>query len=82
MPKPPKTAAAREAEVQHLTSQLRDVGLPDEVTAPIIDDMRDFATTGQGFSKTVRVPGSRIAIVCLLSTQAHIASHIRITQAR
>jgi len=82
MPKHPKAAEAREAEVQQLTNQLRGVGLPDEVTDPVVRDMQDFARTGQGFSKTVRVPGSRIAIVCLLSNQAHVTSHIRITKAR
>lgn len=77
----PKTPEARAAEVQRLTDQLRAVGLPDEVTDPIVRDMQDFERTGHGFSGTVRVPGGRLAIVCLLSNQAHITSHIRITRA-
>lgn len=77
----PKTPEARTAEVQHLADQLCTIGLPDEVTAPIVSDMQEFARTGQGFSKTVRVPGTPLAIVCLLSNQAHITSHIRITRA-
>lgn len=80
MAKHPKSPAARAAEVHHLTSQLTEVGLPDEVTAPIVEAMRDFAETGQGFSTTVRVPGTPLAIVCLLSNQAHIVSHIRVTR--
>lgn len=80
MPKHPKTPEARAAEVQHLADQLRSTGLPDEVTDPIVNDMHDFAETGQGFSRTVRVPGTRLAVVCLLSNQAHVTSHIRITR--
>lgn len=76
----PKTPEARAAEVRHLTDQLRSTGLPDEVTGPVIEDMQDFSKTGQGFSKTVRVPGTPLAVVCLLSNQAHITSHIRITR--
>lgn len=76
----PKTPEARATEVQRLADQLQTVGLPDEVTAPIVRDMQDFARTGQGFSKTVRVPGTPLAVVCLLSNQAHITSHIRITK--
>lgn len=82
MVKNPKAAAAREAEVQHLTRQLREVGLPDEVTRPIVDDMREFARTGQGFSKTYRVPDSPLRVFCLLSGQAHITSHARVFSAR
>lgn len=78
-PKHPKSAAAREAEVQQLTDQLREVGLPDEVTQPVVDEMNEFARTGQGFSKTVRVSGTPIVLVCLLSGQAHITSSIRVT---
>lgn len=80
--KHPKTPEARAEEVRHLTDQLRGVGLPDEVTQPIVHDMEHFARTGQGFSRVVRVPGTPLAIVCLLSGQAHVASHIRITRRR
>lgn len=55
------------------------VGLPDEVTRPIVDAMEHFVVTGQGFSGTVRVPGTPIRLDCLLSNQAHITSHIHIT---
>ena len=78
--KHPKSEQERAAEVQHLASQLSEVGLPDEVLRPIYDAMRVFKETGQGFSGTVKVPGTRIALVCLLSNQSHITSHIRITR--
>ena len=78
MVKNPKTASAREAEVQHLARQLEEVGLPDEVTRPIVEDMHKFARTGQGFSKTYRVPNSPLRVFCLLSGQAHITSHARV----
>lgn len=80
MPKHPKTPEARQAEVAQLTQQLRSVGLPDELTQPIVDAMQDFAGTGQGFSQTVKVPEAKVALVCLLSNQAHITSSIRITR--
>lgn len=77
-PKHPKTPDARRAEVQHLTDQLEKVGLPDEVMAPLVADLEEFAETGQGVSRTLKVPETPIAIVYLLSNQAHITSHIRI----
>ena len=75
-----KAPEARAAEVETLATQLSEVGLPHEITQPLVDDMRDFALTGQGFSKTVLVPCTPLAIVCLLSNQPHITSHIRITR--
>ena len=80
--KHPKSPEARAAEVRHLTSQLHEVGLPDEVTRPVMEAMRDFEETGQGYSQVVPVPGTPIRLVCLLSNQAHITSHIRITRSR
>lgn len=80
-PRHPKTREVRAQEVAHLTDQLRGVGLPDEVTEPIVACMLDFQETGHGFSRSVRVPGSPLCIKCLLSNQAHITSHIRITRA-
>lgn len=80
MPKHPKSPAQRADEVEQLTQQLTEVGLPDEVTSPIVAGMRVFAETGHGFSTTYRVPGTPIAIVCLLSNQTHIQSYIRITR--
>lgn len=82
MPKHPKSREARELEVAHLTSQLDSVGLPDEVTEPVRLALRDFASTGQGYTHTHKVEGTRIAMVCLFSAQAHITSHIRITPRR
>lgn len=79
-PKHPKSPDARRTEVMHLADQLEGVGLPDEVSRPIVADMQRFAETGEGFSRTYTVPGTPIAIVCLLSNQAHITSHIRITR--
>lgn len=77
-PKHPKSPEARRAEVQHLTDQLGEVGLPDEVTAPLVADLKEFAETGQGVSRVLKVPATPIAIAYLLSNQAHITSYIRI----
>lgn len=78
--KHPKTPEARAAEVRHLASQLAEVGLPEEVTRPVTEAMRAFQESGQGFSESVRVEGTPLVLVCLLSNQAHITSHIRITR--
>ena len=80
MPKHPKSREARDLEVANLTSQLDSVGLPDEVTDPVRRALRDFASTGQGYTHTHKVEGTPIVMVCLFSTQAHIPSTIRITR--
>lgn len=80
MPRHPKSPEARHTEVHLLTEKLRSVGLPDEVTRPIVEAMTHFETTGQGFTCTVRVPGTPIVLKCLLSNQAHITSYIHITR--
>lgn len=79
MPRHPKSEEARAREVRHLTDQLQGVGLPEEVTRPIVKAMEHFQVTGQGVTTTVRVPGTPIQVRCLLSNQAHITSHIHIT---
>lgn len=80
MPKPGKTAEARAAEARQLEGQLREVGLPDEYIQPVLERLADFRDTGQGFSGTVRMPGTPVVLVCLLSNQAHITSTIKITR--
>lgn len=80
--KHPKTPDARAAEARQLTDQLQGVGLPEEVTRPVVRDLEAFAATGQGVTRTVRVPGTPIDVHVLLSNQAHVASHIRIARRR
>ena len=67
-------------EVDNLTQQLHSVGLPAEISDVVVRKMEEFADTGVGFSETIKIPGTRIGIVCLLSNQAHITSSIRITR--
>ena len=79
-PRHPKTPETRQAEVRQLTQQLEEVGLPEEVLRPVHAALADFAASGQGYTHTVKVPGTPIVLHCLLSNQAHVVSHIRITR--
>lgn len=77
-PRHPKSHEARTLEVRHLTSQLESQIMPDDLRRPILEDLREFEDTGQGFSKLYRVPGLPLRVFCLVSGQAHITSHARV----
>ena len=77
--KHPKTPETRAAEVAHLDAQLAGLGMPEECLNPVRALLRDFGTTGQGFSGALKVEGTPLVFQCLLSAQAHITSTIRVT---
>lgn len=78
----PKSPEVRAREARALSEQLEEQPLPDEVRAPILDALREFAANGVGFTRVVRIPGTPLVVDCIVSTQAHIVSHIRIGRRR
>lgn len=80
-PKHPKSREHRQREYDEVAHNLHRVGLPAELTDPLLRELQAFVDTGQGFAKTVPVPGTPLRIQCLVSNQAHIPSVVRITRA-
>ena len=80
--KHPKTPEERLAEALAIARQLAECGLPfdDPRVAELRCALRDFAASGAGYSKTLRMPESRLALVAKLSCQRHIPSGVRITR--
>jgi len=76
--KSPKSHEARQAEVHHIEHQLQELSLPHEYLDRVRQALRDFAETGQGYTFTQKMPP--VAMHVLLSTQAHITSHIRVSR--
>lgn len=81
MAKHPKSPEARRAEVDAILAQLNPLQIPESVRDSIASTLNDFARTGQSYSAKVPIQDTPVAIVYLLSNQAHVTSHVRITKA-
>ena len=77
-PKHPKSREARLAETQNIEAQLADLSLPHEYLVRERQALHDFVETGHGETFTQKMPP--VAMHVLLSTQAHITSHIRVSR--
>jgi hypothetical protein len=62
-----------------LSEQLRALGAADEMIEPVLAKLRHFASTGEGFSGVVPLPGTPVLLECVFSGQAHVTSRIRVS---
>jgi len=68
---------AREADV--LERGVRELGLPEEALTSVLRVLDDFRR-GVGYSGTLALPGTGLALVAKLSLQPHIHSDVRLTK--
>lgn len=75
---PPKTPETRQQEARLIREKLGEMGFVDEALGDVDRALDDFAARGWGSTATHTFPELGVAVVLLLSVQAHVTSYARV----
>lgn len=75
-PKPAKSQAQREQEIDKIMTNLLDIGFPIEILQPFIKLCKIFVETGEGCSGKIKMNGFERILEYTLSKQPHIESRV------